>query len=241
MSATPHSPAGQAAAAEAPGPAGVAAGEGEPPRSAAQEEVLAAAARAFMDRGFAATSIDDVARLMGATKGRVYHYYRSKLDLFNDVTRRSLERIHAEVAAAEAAGGGARARLERMCRAHVRSILMDQPWHRAALQGVEMHLRRDASPDQRAAVADLIRLRDRHEALFRRVLEEGVAAGELRPCDPAITARTLLPALNGPVFWYRPRGAEPEADVARITDETVAFVLGGLTARQTPSEGGDAS
>jgi acyl-CoA dehydrogenase len=177
MSATPHSPAGQAAAAEAPDPAGVAAGEGEPPRSAAQEEVLAAAARAFMDRGFAATSIDDVARLMGATKGRVYHYYRSKLDLFNDVTRRSLERIHAEVAAAEAAGGGARARLERMCRAHVRSILMDQPWHRAALQGVEMHLRRDASPDQRAAVADLIRLRDRHEALFRR----DAAAGAQRP------------------------------------------------------------
>ncbi|MGM0584100.1 MAG: TetR/AcrR family transcriptional regulator [Pseudomonadota bacterium] len=228
MSATPQDgPAPAAGTQTERGPAG------------AREEVLAAAARAFMERGFAETSIDDVARRMGATKGRVYHYYRSKLELFNDVTRRSLERIHGEVAAAEAGGGSPRERLERMCRAHVRSILVDQPWHRAALQGVEMHLRRDASPAQRAAVADLIRLRDRHETLFRRVMEEGIAAGELRPCDVAVTVRTLMPALNGPVFWYRSRDGEAEADVARITNETVAFALGGLAAPHPIPEGGD--
>lgn len=233
MSATPQTPAATGSAAPPPeAPDAV--------RSAAQEEVLEAAARAFMERGFSATSIDDVARLMGATKGRVYHYYRSKLDLFNDVTRRSLERIQDEVAAAAEAGGGPRDRLERMCRAHVRSILIDQPWHRVALQGVEMHLRKDTTIEQRAAVADLIRLRDRHEALFRAVMKEGIAAGELRRCDVAIAVRILLPALNGPVYWYRSRDGQAEADVAHIVNETVAFVLGGLTAPNTPSEGGDA-
>ena len=71
-------------------------------RSAARDEVLAAAARAFMEKGFAAASIDDVARAMGATKGRVYHYYRAKLDLFVDVVRRSLEMIGDETRAAAA-------------------------------------------------------------------------------------------------------------------------------------------
>ena len=203
----------------------------EAARAQALEEVLAAAAVAFMERGFAATSIDDVARGMGATKGRVYHYYRSKLDLFTDVVRRSLEVIHEAVAQAEGAGGDPRARMERMMRVHVRSILEDQPWHRCAMQGVEMFLRESAAPEQRAAMADLIHLRGAHERLFLRVLEQGMETGAFRRCDAAVTVRTLLPALNGAVYWYRPREGETEAHLDRIIDEIVAFALGGLEAR----------
>lgn len=203
----------------------------EAARAQALEEVLAAAAVAFMERGFAATSIDDVARGMGATKGRVYHYYRSKLDLFTDVVRRSLERIGDDVATAEAAGGAPQTRMERMMRVHVRSILLDQPWHRCALQGVEMFLRESSAPEQRAAMTALISLRNAHEALFRRVLAEGVATGAFRPCDVAVTVRTLMPALNGAVYWYRPREGDDDAHLDRIIDEIVAFALGGLGAR----------
>ncbi|MAS42915.1 MAG: TetR family transcriptional regulator [Rhodobacteraceae bacterium] len=213
----------------APEPSPVAPRPGE--RGAAQEEVLVAAAQAFMERGFAATSIDDVARVMNATKGRVYHYYRSKLELFNDVTRRSLEMIHAEVAAAEAAGGDPDRRMERMVRTHAGMILRERAFHRTALQGVELHLRIAASQDQRAAVADLISLRDAHERLFVRVLAEGVAADRFRPCDVKVTVRTLLPALNGPVFWYRPREGETDADRAAIVDQITAFAMSGLRLR----------
>ncbi len=52
------------------------------------EEILAAAAQCFSQQGFAATSIDSVARFLGSTKGRVYHYFPSKLDLFNAVRDR---------------------------------------------------------------------------------------------------------------------------------------------------------
>ena len=53
----------------------------------ARREILEAAAACFMEQGFHATSIDVVARRMGATKGRVYHHYQSKVDLFFDVHR----------------------------------------------------------------------------------------------------------------------------------------------------------
>ena len=221
MSATPQ-PGPDAAPEPSPEDAAEAA------RAAAQQEVLAAAAVAFMERGFAATSIDDVARGMGATKGRVYHYYRSKLDLFTDVTRRSLEMIFGQVAEAAALPGTPRRRMERMMRVHVHSIITDQAWHRCAMQGVEMHLRPEATPAQRAAVAELIRLRNEHERLFRQVLEDGIAVGDFRDCDPKITVRTLMPSLNGTVYWHRPRADETEADRARIIDEIVAFALAGL-------------
>src|SRR3546814_19150387 len=38
-----------------------------------------------MERGYAATTLDDIAALLGNTKGQIYHYYRSKLDLYFDV------------------------------------------------------------------------------------------------------------------------------------------------------------
>ena len=52
---------------------------GEPTVTAARDdgmgniELLTAAAECFMEQGFHASSIDDVARRLGATKGRVYH------------------------------------------------------------------------------------------------------------------------------------------------------------------------
>src|SRR5690554_6407230 len=66
---------------------------------AAREEILDAAALAFMQKGFTATSIDDVADSLGATKGRIYHYYRSKTDIFIDVHLEALRQLLENVGA----------------------------------------------------------------------------------------------------------------------------------------------
>ncbi len=191
-----------------------------------REQVLDAAAHCFMEKGFNAASIDDVARRMGATKGRVYHWYRSKLDLFVDVVRYSLDLIHEETAAA--ADGPAEGRMARMLRAHLNSILRDQPYHRVALQGVDLHLRSATTPDQRDALNGLVALRDKHQRLFEKVIREGVEAGRFAPCDVPLVARTMLAAANGAVFWYRPREGETQADRTRLIDDIAAYCLHGL-------------
>ncbi|MEO1689207.1 MAG: TetR/AcrR family transcriptional regulator [Pseudomonadota bacterium] len=231
MDATPQALVEPASGALADAPAAAPA----PPRSAAQAEVLQAAARSFMERGFAAASIDDVARRMGATKGRVYHYYRAKLDLFVDVVRHGLEIIHRDVTAARVAAPDPATRMAAMVRAHLRSILLEQPFHRAALQGVELHLTAATTPDQREALAGVIALRDRHQREFESALDEGVEAGVFAPCDVKLRARTLLAALNGPVAWYRPRPNETDGDRDRLIDDIAGFALAGL-ARQTLPE-----
>lgn len=192
-------------------------------------EILTAAAGCFTARGFVATSIDDVARAIGGTKGRIYHYWRSKLDLFVDVVRFSLEVIFAKVSAAEG-GGPPEVRMGRMVRAHLRSILRDQPFHRCALQGVDMHLRAATTPEQREALKDIIALRDRHEKLFERVFRDGQRSGVFAPGPPGVIVRTLLPALNGAVFWYRPRHAETEADRETLIEDIASYALRGLGA-----------
>ena len=58
-----------------------------------KQEILLKAAECFMEQGFHATSIDDVARRLGATKGRIYHHYPSKIELFFDVHREGMARL----------------------------------------------------------------------------------------------------------------------------------------------------
>jgi len=55
-----------------------------------QREILDAAALAFTQNGFAATSMDEIAERLGATKGRLYHYYAAKADIFRDIVRAGL-------------------------------------------------------------------------------------------------------------------------------------------------------
>ncbi|MBO0876583.1 MAG: TetR/AcrR family transcriptional regulator [Pseudonocardia sp.] len=50
-----------------------------------RRDILEAAATAFTRSGYASNSMDDIADLLGATKGRLYHYYRAKADIFLDV------------------------------------------------------------------------------------------------------------------------------------------------------------
>ncbi|MDO8597474.1 MAG: TetR family transcriptional regulator, partial [Sulfuricaulis sp.] len=50
-----------------------------------REEIVEAAARAFMTRGYDGASLDLVASELGCTKGPIYYRYKSKADLFFDV------------------------------------------------------------------------------------------------------------------------------------------------------------
>lgn len=194
-------------------------------RPAAMAEVLRAAAACFTERGFAATSIDDVARRMGATKGRVYHYYPSKADLFFDVYRHSLERIQAPVAAIARRGAPAAERLPEMVRAHALSIMEDQLFHRVATQGVERLARGATTPEQREALADLIAIRSAYEAMFRETMEAGRREGSMSFGDAAIAAKTLLAGLNGLVYWYRPEGNPGRKTRDEIADEMVRLAM----------------
>lgn len=63
----------------------------EEPPADRRIDILDAAARAFMRQGFAATSLDRVSDEIGATKGAIYYYYRSKSELFFAVHRRGME------------------------------------------------------------------------------------------------------------------------------------------------------
>jgi hypothetical protein len=67
--------------------------------------------------------------------------------------------------------------------------------------------------------------RDKFEALWRAVLEEGVAARLFKCDDPALTTRAILGILNWTITWYRPEGA---LGIDEIADHYSNLLLNGL-------------
>jgi AcrR family transcriptional regulator len=181
----PDSPGAGPGAAARPGP-------GAPPRSLRAEQVaqtraalIAAGRRLFGEQGFAATSVDDLARAARVTTGALYHHFPTKTALFETV----FEAIHGELMAASASAArgasdevdalarGFDAFLDAVLEPDVQRILVtDAP----AVLG----LARFTELDERYAVSAIV-----------AALRAADDAGRLHADDPETIARLLLGAL----------------------------------------------
>ena len=184
--------------------------------SPAAVAVMDAAARCFAERGYGTTSVDDVARRLGATKGRVYHHFASKTDLFFQVYRRGMALNFAAIAPHHGD-------LHAMCLAHAEVIMREQAYQRVLMEGVFLHRHGGLSQRQDTELRELIDLRDDYELAFREVIERKTG----RPAS--IAAKSLLAVLNSTVFWYRERDAGEREALAR---ELTATAMAGLAAQR---------
>lgn len=194
------------------------------------EELLQAAAVRFEKRGYAATAIDTVARFMGATNGRVYHYFPSKLDLFSAVRERGMETVfeatdpgyHADLPAVD--------RLTLMALGHVRAMLLHHSFMQVHhKEGLRMHRYGAITPEQREATQRHIERRDAYEGRFREVVREGAEQGKLKVGEPfGITVQAFLSALHGPVTWIYPRPDDAPGKLETLALEVVRFAMQGL-------------
>ncbi len=195
-------------------------------------DILTAAAQCFMARGFSATSIDDVARRLGATKGRIYHHFSSKSDLFAGVFRAGMDMIFEAVSPLAEKPGAALPRWREMAFTHARMMITTKPFQRAVWIGVEMHLQGATTPEQRVVLTELVDYRTRYGNLFRATVLQGRDEGVFRFDDLSVTNQLMFMSLNSAIFWYSPRDGETEADIDALAWKVVDFTQGGLTGVQ---------
>lgn len=194
-------------------------------------DILEAAAACFMEQGFSATSIDDVARRLGATKGRIYHYYSSKTDLFFDVHREGMDRLFTAVEAAAVAPGPAGVRLGRMLEAHALASMENHTYIAVVVQGVHMHRMAATTPAQRRTLDAVMDMRRRYEDLFRRMLEAGMEDGSATVSNPSVAIKAALGAINWMSVWYRPKEGETVDDRRALATSVVRLLRQGFEPR----------
>ncbi len=169
----------------------------------ARDHLLAVAVREFARRGFARTSIRDIARAAGLQPGSVYHHFASKDDLFVAAHSAGMRAVAHLMEVAPARSGDPWERLETAFTVHIRHLISGNDltaWTGASLFLFE-------SPEmQRQLRAE----RDRFEAVYRRL----IADLPLPPgIDRSLLRLQLLGALNWTRTWYRP-GKRGAADIA---------------------------
>ena len=178
----------------------------------------------FSSRGYAATSMRDIARALDLQGGSLYAHILSKEAVLAAIVEEAAERFHAAVRPIAERQGPAAERLREMVAAHVRVVTGGR--ERAKVFLFEWAF---LSEERRAPV---VRSRAAYQAYFERVVAEGVAAGELETADPGLAAVFILSAMNAVAHWYRPDGPlGPEALAAHYAD----LFLTGLRAHEETS------
>jgi TetR/AcrR family transcriptional regulator, cholesterol catabolism regulator len=181
-----------------------------PAAEARRREILAAASRLFRVRGLHATGMREIAAELGMTAGNLYYYFPSKQELLAYCQEATLAELLALAAEVEADDPPPDEALSRLLSGHVQVLNEKTPGSLAHLEVNEV------PPERRPR---LLALRRRYEAVYRRLIERGVATGVLRPVDPRLATLALLGAVNWTVKWFDADGPSGAAEVgSRFAD-----------------------
>lgn len=184
-----------------------------------RDAVVRTAARAFAERGFHNTSLDDIARALDVTKPTIYYYVTNKEELLFQCFVTGLEPIRAALRAVRAAKEPARERLNAVLRQYAQAVASDFGWCMVIAE----------HQDLSASMSEPIRaLKVEIDQGIRRLLREGVKDGSIQPCDVKMTAFALAGALNWIAHWYR---ANQGMTAAQVADAFVVIFEEGLRPR----------
>ncbi|MGO1826456.1 MAG: TetR family transcriptional regulator [Corynebacterium variabile] len=197
-------------------------------RDAARAQILDAAAVVFQAQGFERTTIDDIAERIGATKGRIYYYFRSKFDIYLAVYEAGMYGAFLTVEPLSQEPGTGRERLTAMAVRHLVNLMTDPGYHDVISQGVVAGRSTALKEHQRQALIGLNEVRTRYEDLFRGVVTDGMADGSLRAGDARLATRFLLSSLNSTAMWFRVRENQDAAEIRDLAEQIVDQAIGGL-------------
>src|ERR1700712_2862644 len=196
-------------------------------KEARPQELLAAALTVFVERGYAATRLDDVATLAGVSKGTLYLYFPSKEDLFRAVVRANLLPVLDEAEQAIDTFQGHSADL-------MREFILGW-WQRignTSLSGLTKLMMAESGNFPEVAKFYHDEIISRSDALVIRMLERGMRRGEFRRVDATRVHMVIVAPVLMLTLWkhsfdqYR---AEP-IPVADYLATVVDMMMHGLVA-----------
>lgn len=173
-------------------------------KTSSQTEILDAAAECFMTLGSDVASIDDIARSLGATKGRIYHHFSSKGALLSAVRMRAVMFTLDAVMPIIDPSKSPTEMLRLMAFTHVLTVLETLPYHRVVLQHYRKNAAKSTTDYERKLISDIEVKRQEYEDLFRSILDEGMQSSEFIERDLSVALHSVLLMLNSPIFWFTP-------------------------------------
>jgi AcrR family transcriptional regulator len=181
-------------------------------------EVLDIAARVFHEKGYDATTIQDIADEVGILKGSVYYYISSKENVLFEL----LEEVHqaalAAVLEAVERDGNALQRIHAFVETLARFNAENQ-----IRMGILLHDFRSLSEERRR---EIVRERDRYDRILRELIAEGQEQGIVcADVDAKLSALAVMGMINTIYQWYRPGGRQKAQSIGAFYADFVIRAL----------------
>lgn len=173
-----------------------------------QTEIALAAVKLFEQKGYRATSVQDIADEVGLQKGSLYHYIHSKEDLLLQIAHQAISEFNQRLEKILALNVPAREKLVQMIQNHITVSVSN-------LQTTTVLLREAFSlgVDPHQVVQELT---DRYLELLTAIIKEGVMNGEFYVENPKIAALCILGACNWIYRWYNSSGELGANEISKI-------------------------
>jgi AcrR family transcriptional regulator len=183
------------------------------PRQKRRKEILLAAVYLFRKKGFLATTIDDIAFRVKINKATIYYYFRDKDQILFEIVSNSIDQL---IEGAQHIVSSSASPLEKM-----KEILM-------------LHLRSGTDPGNLGGVAQFERKnlppkllkiydaqRDEYERIYRGLISQGIAMGQIKEGDPCMLGRFILGLKHSIVTWFKESGP---LSIEQVGEEAWNFI-----------------
>lgn len=205
-------------------------------KDARPAELLAAALDVFVERGFAASRLEEIAARAGVAKGTLYLYYENKEALFRAVVEHAILPLLDEGEAMLARGGDDPARLLRE--------MIERWWQEVGntkLAGIPKLVIAEAANFPTVAQFYFDNVIARGRRLLGAVLQRGVERGVFRPLAPELACQVMLaPVLMANIWRQSLAFCEPgELDWEAYIATHIDIVMNGLLPRAQPAAAQD--
>lgn len=194
------------------------------PSSERKAEILEAALKVFIRKGYSDTRMDDIVQEIGLSKGALYHHFSSKRDLFITLIENWMDQFAGIQKGKSARGVPSRDLIQRVSLFTAKIFQRNPNWFL-----VEPEIWAFANRDQEIRVLA--------RKLYTRILSEleglvqrGIDYGEFKPVNARMVAMSIMTSLHGMIWFvlFQPQ----DLSVEDYVDLNMNFILNGISANQ---------
>lgn len=170
--------------------------------------VFEAAAELFMEKGYLAASMREIAKKIGLEQASsLYNHLKSKEDVLIKICLENADRFINGIAEIEKTDSTPADQLKALIHLHI-SIATE---HRTSVTVFNDEWRHLSEP----YLSDFLSKRKDYENRFKKIIEAGIKSGDFKQVDPTIALYTILTSVRWIHYWYKPGRNKSVEDLGR--------------------------
>ncbi|MFC4024051.1 TetR/AcrR family transcriptional regulator [Oceanobacillus longus] len=182
-----------------------------------KEEIIQSALSIISEKGYHATTMEDIAAKLLMTKGSVYYYFKDKQDLLFESQKMLLEQSIANIEKVVFEDLPPVEKLDATMIIHMEYLISERT-------GFTM----GARPEQLFAeeqLNDILELREKYSKYFDDLIKQGIEDGEFMEIDIRLVRNIILGAMNYMIDWYSPKGSKSKSELAEAISNYLLRIL----------------